>query len=180
MASVADNITLKEAITTIASSLASGEQIKIEGLGTFSVVDKPERPGRNPRTGEITTYKASRKPKIEFDNSFLKQLAPASATSADTKTKTSAAAPAQTPAAVESQLRVQVQSPVLPPPIPAELIAASQAPLLWQIKAPDNSFVEVPTNELPNWGVGVNTPIYSAATGWKLAGSIPELVGIVK
>jgi hypothetical protein len=26
----------------------------------------------------------------------------------------------------------------------------------------------------------VNTPIYSVATGWKLAGQVPELVGIVK
>ena len=53
----------------IRSALESGDNVKISGFGSFSVRDKPQRPGRNPRTGEeipvsarrVVTYKASQK-----------------------------------------------------------------------------------------------------------------------
>jgi hypothetical protein len=51
---------------------------------------------------------------------------------------------------------------------------------VWNIKAPDESFVEVETNDLASWGVTVTTPIYSPETGWLLAGNIPELTGLLK
>ncbi len=35
----------------IRSTLASGEEIKISGFGNFQLRDKPQRPGRNPKTG---------------------------------------------------------------------------------------------------------------------------------
>ncbi|NQE37291.1 HU family DNA-binding protein [Microcoleus asticus] len=187
MASVAQNLPFREVISSVISSLGTGESIKIEGFGTFSLIEKPEREGRNPKTGELTIYKPTRRPKITFDKKFLERVY-SSGTAPETSTETTSAtapvaspattlAPAVTPAVTPVAAPT---APVLPPPIPAELLTPSQPPMLWQIKAPDNSFVEVPSNELPNWGVGANTPIYSAATGWKLAGQVPELVGIVK
>ena len=53
----------------IRSALESGDKVKFSGFGSFSVRDKPQRPGRNPKTGEevpvsarrVVTYKASQK-----------------------------------------------------------------------------------------------------------------------
>lgn len=39
-------------IRLMSDTLASGEQVKISSFGTFSVRDKTERIGRNPKTGE--------------------------------------------------------------------------------------------------------------------------------
>ena len=36
----------------IASTLAQGEAVKVSSFGTFSVRDKAQRIGRNPKTGE--------------------------------------------------------------------------------------------------------------------------------
>ena len=36
----------------VASTLASGESVKVSSFGTFSVRDKAQRVGRNPKTGE--------------------------------------------------------------------------------------------------------------------------------
>ena len=36
----------------IASTLSTGESVKVSSFGTFSVRDKAERIGRNPKTGE--------------------------------------------------------------------------------------------------------------------------------
>ena len=53
----------------IRSALEKGDNVKFSGFGSFSVRDKPQRPGRNPKTGEeipvsarrVVTYKASQK-----------------------------------------------------------------------------------------------------------------------
>src|SRR5258706_15094930 len=52
-------------------ALENGESVKLSGFGNFQLRDKPQRPGRNPKTGEeipITarrpdTVQASPKPK---------------------------------------------------------------------------------------------------------------------
>lgn len=55
----------KAAITAVfdqvAIAAAKGEEIAIPGFGKFSVKDRPERPGRNPATGEAMTFAASKK-----------------------------------------------------------------------------------------------------------------------
>ena len=33
-------------------ALESGESVKLSGFGNFQLRDKPQRPGRNPKTGE--------------------------------------------------------------------------------------------------------------------------------
>ena len=61
----------------IRSALEQGESVKFSGFGNFSVRDKPQRPGRNPKTGEevpvtarrVVTYKASQKIKNRIASS---------------------------------------------------------------------------------------------------------------
>ena len=61
----------------IRTALESGDSVKFSGFGSFSVRDKPQRPGRNPRTGEevpvsarrVVTYKASQKIKDRVSGS---------------------------------------------------------------------------------------------------------------
>jgi integration host factor subunit alpha len=53
----------------IRTALENGDNLKFSGFGSFAVRDKPQRPGRNPKTGEeipvsarrVVTYKASQK-----------------------------------------------------------------------------------------------------------------------
>ncbi|WP_424858911.1 MULTISPECIES: integration host factor subunit alpha [unclassified Tepidimonas] len=44
----------------IAERLIAGEDVRIAGFGQFQVRDKPPRPGRNPRTGELVPIEARR------------------------------------------------------------------------------------------------------------------------
>lgn len=43
---------VESVLEEIASTLARGESVKVSSFGTFSVRDKAERIGRNPKTGE--------------------------------------------------------------------------------------------------------------------------------
>ena len=62
----------------IRSALENGDNVKFSGFGSFSVRDKPQRPGRNPKTGEeipvsarrVVTYKASQKIKDRVADSM--------------------------------------------------------------------------------------------------------------
>ncbi len=42
------------------ASLAVGENVRLSGFGNFDLRDKAERPGRNPKTGEIIPITARR------------------------------------------------------------------------------------------------------------------------
>ena len=65
----------------IRSTLARGEEIKISGFGNFQLRDKPQRPGRNPKTGEevpitarrVVTFHASQKLKGMVGHYYDKQ-----------------------------------------------------------------------------------------------------------
>ena len=43
---------LEKTLEEIGKALAVGEDVKITSFGTFRIIHKKERPGRNPRTGE--------------------------------------------------------------------------------------------------------------------------------
>ena len=43
---------IDEAINQITIALRNGDEVTLRGLGSFSVSDKAERMGRNPKTGE--------------------------------------------------------------------------------------------------------------------------------
>ncbi len=49
---------------TITKTLGRGEDVAITGFGTFRVVKRAARQGRNPKTGETIQIKASTKPKF--------------------------------------------------------------------------------------------------------------------
>ncbi len=59
----------------VRTSLESGDSVKLSGFGNFQLRDKPQRPGRNPKTGEeipitarrVVTFHASQKLKAEVD-----------------------------------------------------------------------------------------------------------------
>lgn len=177
-----DSISLGEALQTITSGLKEGQKIAIEGFATFYTVEKPEREGRNPKTGKPAIFRASRRPKMEFDKDFLKDVNYDESASDETPSPSPAPTPKPIMASVTASTSADpVAAPVLPPPIPAELIAAaaSGSESKWQIKAPNGSFVEISTSQFADWGIGVNTPIYSVATGGKLAGQVPELLGFI-
>ena len=55
-----------DALTKVLSAqLASGEELTIPGLGSFSVVDKAARTGRNPQTGEAIQIAARKSVKFK-------------------------------------------------------------------------------------------------------------------
>ena len=45
--------------------LKAGDKVQLVGFGTFEVAERPEREGRNPRSGETMTIAASKNPKFK-------------------------------------------------------------------------------------------------------------------
>jgi len=66
----------------IRNALNRGENVKLSGFGNFQLRDKPQRPGRNPRTGEaipitarrVVTFHASQKLKAMVEPADSKPL----------------------------------------------------------------------------------------------------------
>lgn len=50
---------------SIAVALKAGDDVRLVGFGTFSVAKRKASTGRNPRTGEPMTIKASTQPKFK-------------------------------------------------------------------------------------------------------------------
>ena len=67
----------------IRNALESGEPVKLSGFGNFQLRDKPQRPGRNPKTGEeipitarrVVTFHPSQKLKAMVEVSNQKSIA---------------------------------------------------------------------------------------------------------
>jgi len=65
----------------IRDALDRGDSVKLSGFGNFQLRDKPQRPGRNPRTGEeipiaarrVVTFHASQKLKAMVEKTDGKQ-----------------------------------------------------------------------------------------------------------
>ena len=51
-------------VSSITKSLKKGEDVVLTGFGTFKVVKRKARKGRNPYTGEKITIKATKAPKF--------------------------------------------------------------------------------------------------------------------
>ncbi len=56
---------LKAFTDVVAEELAKGEKVQLVGFGTFEVIERPARDGRNPRTGEPMPIEASKAPKFK-------------------------------------------------------------------------------------------------------------------
>ncbi len=50
---------------TITAALKRGDEVRLVGFGTFSVTKRKASTGRNPRTGEPMSIKASSQPKFK-------------------------------------------------------------------------------------------------------------------
>ena len=57
-------------IGSITSALRKGQSVTLVGFGTFKVLKRKARKGRNPRTGEIITIKATKVPKFSAGKSL--------------------------------------------------------------------------------------------------------------
>ena len=63
----------------VRTALQTGDSVKLSGFGNFQLRDKPQRPGRNPKTGEeipitarrVVTFHASQKLKTSVENAQL-------------------------------------------------------------------------------------------------------------
>lgn len=64
---------LDAVVETITETLAKGEKISLVGFGSFEVVDRETRTGRNPQTGETIEIPASKAPKFKA-GSKLKEI----------------------------------------------------------------------------------------------------------
>ncbi len=55
---------IKSLVDVITNELKAGGKVQLVGFGTFEVVERGEREGRNPRSGETMTIAASKAPKF--------------------------------------------------------------------------------------------------------------------
>lgn len=66
----------------IRNSLQAGDTVKLSGFGNFQCREKPQRPGRNPKTGEempisarrVVTFHASQKLKAMVEDADLADM----------------------------------------------------------------------------------------------------------
>lgn len=56
---------LKAFTDVVADELKKGEKVQLVGFGTFEVVERPEREGRNPQTKKPMKIPASKAPKFK-------------------------------------------------------------------------------------------------------------------
>ena len=57
-------------VKVITNALVAGEKLSIVGFGTFEVVERAAREGRNPKTGETIMIKACKMPKFKPGKAF--------------------------------------------------------------------------------------------------------------
>lgn len=66
---------VEEFFETIRNALENGQHVKLSGFGNFNLRDKPQRPGRNPKTGQeipvvarrVVTFKPGLKLKTKVE-----------------------------------------------------------------------------------------------------------------
>ena len=59
----------------IKQSLKNNEEVKISGFGNFKILNKKERPGRNPKTGELVTISSRRVVTFKAGQKLRKRIA---------------------------------------------------------------------------------------------------------
>ena len=65
---------LDAAISVLSETIANGEQVSFTGFGSFKVVERSERKGRNPRTGEEIKIPAGYGVKISAGSTLKKAV----------------------------------------------------------------------------------------------------------
>lgn len=62
-------------IDTVVTALCQGEKVQIIGFGSFEAVERKEREGRNPQTGETLIIGATKAPKFKPGKKFKDTIA---------------------------------------------------------------------------------------------------------
>ena len=68
-------ILIEDFFDEIKKSLINNEEVKLSGFGNFELINKKERPGRNPKTGEDVTITARRVVTFRAGNKLRKKIA---------------------------------------------------------------------------------------------------------
>ena len=68
------DIAVKATFDAIKEALVSGEKIQLIGFGTFEVRERKERQGRDPRTGNTITIKASKVPAFKAGKAIKEEI----------------------------------------------------------------------------------------------------------
>ena len=58
-------------VDSVKEQLAKGEKVSLVGFGTFSVVKRPARTGRNPRTGKAIKIAAKKSAKFKAGKGII-------------------------------------------------------------------------------------------------------------
>ncbi|GAB6050710.1 HU family DNA-binding protein [Hydrogenophilus islandicus] len=66
---------LDAVLATLTEQMAKGEKVTFTGFGSFEVVTRSERTGRNPQTGATITIPATKLPKFTAGASLKKAVA---------------------------------------------------------------------------------------------------------
>jgi DNA-binding protein HU-beta len=61
---------LDSTLNSIKGALKKGQRVTLVGFGTFSVVKRKARKGRNPRTGDVISIPAAKIPKFKAGKTF--------------------------------------------------------------------------------------------------------------
>ena len=61
---------LKAVLEVVTETVAAGDKVQLVGFGTFERVERGEREGRNPRTGEVVKIAACKAPKFTAGAAF--------------------------------------------------------------------------------------------------------------
>ncbi|NNG44586.1 HU family DNA-binding protein [Pseudoalteromonas sp. NEC-BIFX-2020_002] len=65
---------LESMLAAITKSLSEGDQVQVNGLGTFALSYYPARAGRNPQTGAVIEIEGANKPVFKAAKAFKDQL----------------------------------------------------------------------------------------------------------
>jgi len=65
---------VKAFINVVSSSLKGGQDVALVGFGTFTTVDRAERPGRNPLSGNAITIAAKKVVKFKPGKTLKDQV----------------------------------------------------------------------------------------------------------
>ena len=68
-------ILIEDFFDEIKNSLINNEEVKLSGFGNFELINKKERPGRNPKTCEDVTITARRVVTFRAGNKLRKKIA---------------------------------------------------------------------------------------------------------
>ena len=61
-------------VSAVSDALATGDKITLVGFGTFSVGERSQREGRNPRTGEKISIPASKVVKFKAGKTLSEKV----------------------------------------------------------------------------------------------------------